>query len=237
MTHHAFSSLPRNRAFVLVGLGVVGTVAIVVSLFFPTSARQQFSQPLTTTEIRSSEVPTPNTVHADIPVSQALEVLIPAVGIDAPVEQNPCRVKDEKINPATLDKACTYTADDKPYSLPGTDAKDIVVIAGHTGAGVDAVFNNLYDGTKNTHTIHLGDKLYVRTSTSGTKWLMYTATDLHDPQKGVLAEDESIWGTGPMPGRLLTISCVQSANLLAASVRNSVIGWQLDEPVEIAPRR
>ena len=31
-----------------------------------------------------------------------------------------------------------------------------------------------------------------------------------------------------MPGRLLTISCVQPSNLLANSVRNAVVGWQLE---------
>lgn len=29
-----------------------------------------------------------------------------------------------------------------------------------------------------------------------------------------------------MPGRLLTISCIQPANPLAAAVRNAVVGWQ-----------
>ena len=29
-----------------------------------------------------------------------------------------------------------------------------------------------------------------------------------------------------MPGRLLTISCVQPANLFHPSVRNAVVGWQ-----------
>ncbi|WP_241807368.1 hypothetical protein [Corynebacterium diphtheriae] len=29
-----------------------------------------------------------------------------------------------------------------------------------------------------------------------------------------------------MPGRLLTISCIQPANLLEAAVKNAVVGWQ-----------
>ena len=127
-----------------------------------------------------------------------------------------------------MNKACTYTADDRPYSLPGTTAQDIVVIAGHTGAGVPGVFNNLYDGSANEHKVHLGDKLYVRTANSGQNWLIYTATDLHDPDKQGLSDDASIWGDGPMPGRLLTISCIQPANPLEPAVRNAVVGWQYE---------
>ena len=31
-----------------------------------------------------------------------------------------------------------------------------------------------------------------------------------------------------MPGRLLTISCIQPANPLKAAVRNAVVGWQFE---------
>lgn len=124
-------------------------------------------------------------------------------------------------------------ADSLTNSQPGTNAPDIAVIAGHTGAGVPAVFNNLYDGTNDRHTVALGAKMYLRTESSGDNWLRCTATDLHDPQKSGLSEDQSVWGDGPIPGRLLTISCIQTANPLAAAVRNSVVGWQLDGVVSV----
>lgn len=127
-----------------------------------------------------------------------------------------------------MNKACTYTADDRSYSLPGTTAHGIVVIAGHTGAGVPAVFNNLYDGSANEHKAHMGDKLYVHTDTSGRNWLIYTTTDLHDPDKQGLSDDATIWGDGPMPGCLLTISYIQPANPLEPAVRNAVVGWQYE---------
>lgn len=176
--------------------------------------------------------PQPTEVVAEpatvIEPSPAVEMYIPAIDVRAEFEEGSCRVKDNKINPDSMNKACTYTADDKPYALPGTDSPDIVVIAGHTGAGVPAVFNNLYDGRADTHRASVDDKLFLRTQNSGEQWLVYTATDLHDPSKEGLEQDESIWGADAKPGRLLTISCIQPANLLAAAVRNAVVGWQFE---------
>ncbi|KKO77492.1 hypothetical protein WU87_11720 [Corynebacterium minutissimum] len=171
---------------------------------------------------------------AVIEPSPAVEMYIPTIDVRASFEEGSCRVKDNKINPDSMNKACTYTAEDKPYSLPGTDSPDIVVIAGHTGAGVPAVFNNLYDGRADEHKAAVGDKLYLRTQNSGEQWLVYTATDLHDPSKEGLEQDESIWGADAKPGRLLTISCIQPANPLASAVRNAVVGWQF-EGVTTAP--
>lgn len=185
-----------------------------------------------TTGSESPTPPPPTEVAAEpaavIEPSPAVEMSIPSIDVRADFEDGSCRVKDDKINPDSMREACTYTAEGKPYSLPGTDSPDIVVIAGHTGAGVPAVFNNLYDGRANEHKVSIGDKLYLRTENSGDEWLVYTATDLHDPSKDGLEQDSSIWGEGPMPGRLLTISCIQPANLLAAAVRNAVVGWQFD---------
>lgn len=176
---------------------------------------------------------------ASITQGRPVEMVVPVLGLRAGFEGADCRVVDGKIDPKSMDKACALTGQDYPYELPGTDAGDIVVVAGHTGAGVDAVFNKLYDGKAERHTVAEGDTLFVRTETSGEDWLKYTATDLHDPDKGALASNTEIWGTGPMPGRLLTISCIQPANLLADSVRNAVVGWQLagtatDDEVEMA---
>lgn len=154
-------------------------------------------------------------------------MVVPVLGLRAQFEASDCRVEDGAINPESLDKACALTGSQYPYALPGTDAQDIVVVAGHTGAGVSAVFNQLYDGKAQHHNVAPGDTLFMRTEASGEDWLKYTATDLHEPDKGALAGNPEIWGTGPMPGRLLTISCIQPANPLADSVRNAVVGWQL----------
>ena len=172
---------------------------------------------------------------AHIAASPAVEMWIPSIELVAAFEEGPCRVREGAIDPASLSRACTYTAADRPYSLPASDAADLVVIAGHTGAGVSAVFDEFYDGANDRHTVARGNRLYLRTSASGTRWLVYEATDLHDPSKDGLAQDPEVWGETAMPGRLLTISCIQPANPLAAAVRNAVVGWQYRGVVEESP--
>ncbi|HFG8947752.1 hypothetical protein ACL1HZ_10155 [Corynebacterium striatum] len=196
---------------------------IVVTLLVISSIDRSISPPegLETNEVTAEQAPV-------IEPSAAVEMFIPAIDVHAKFDDDNCRVLDGTINPDTMDKACTYTADDRPYSLPGTNAEDIVVIAGHTGAGVPAVFNKLYDGAANEHKVSIGDKLYVRTKNSDQNWLIYAATDLHDPDKQGLAGDSSAWGDDATPGRLLTISCIQPANPLEAAVRNAVVGWQYE---------
>lgn len=173
----------------------------------------------------------PAGIEGDVPPSQPLEMVIPSVGLRASFEDGTCRFVDGAIDPESLSDACVFTAPDKPYSLPGTSAQDIVVIAGHAAAGVPAVFDKLYDAGASRHTISPGDELFVRTEASGSSWLRFQATDLHEPDKTGLSSSDAIWGTGPMPGRLLTITCIQPANPFQESVRNAVIGWQLQEVV------
>lgn len=209
------------------GLGVLLILALV--LVGIVAALQFNKEPDTPAPQPTDVVAEPAAV---IEPSPAVEMYIPTIDVRAEFEEGSCRIKDNKINPDSMNKACTYTADDKPYSLPGTDAQDVVVVAGHTGAGVPAVFNNLYDGSADEHKASVGDKLYLRTQNSGEQWLVYTATDLHDPSKDGLEQDESIWGTDAQPGRLLTISCIQPANPLAAAVRNAVVGWQFEGVTE-----
>lgn len=159
-----------------------------------------------------------------IPDGRPVEMYVPAIGLVAGFEQESCRLIDGSVNPATLNLACAYTAPDRPYRLPGSNAEDIVVIAGHAGAGTAAVFDPMYNPDADHHNVQVGDVLFIRTETSGENWLKYTATDLHSPEKGSLPTDESVWGTGATPGRLLTISCIQPT--FAPSVRNAVVGWQ-----------
>jgi len=166
-----------------------------------------------------------------IAVSRPVELAVPSIGLKAGVDKRDCHVNGDALDPSSLREACAYTAPDRPYSLPGSSAPDVVVIAGHTGAGVSAGFNSLYDGRAKRHNVSLGDVLYVRTEASGSDWLAYTATDLHEPKKDGLAASKEIWGEGPTPGRLLTISCIQPANPLADSVQNAVVGWQFSRVV------
>ena len=45
---------------------------------------------------------------------------------------------------------------------------------------------------------------------------------------GGLAQDTSIWGTGPVPGRLLTIGCLQPLDRTQRSSQNVVVVWSFD---------
>lgn len=159
-----------------------------------------------------------------IPNGRPVEMYIPAVGLVAGFEQESCRLVDGSVDPVSLDLACAFTPPDRPYRLPGSNADDVVVIAGHAGAGTPAVFDPLYNPDEDHHNVRVGDVLYIRTKTSGENWLKYTATDLHSPEKGSLPTDQAVWGEGATPGRLLTISCIQPS--FAPSVRNAVVGWQ-----------
>lgn len=209
----------RRIAALLIAVLVVALLARACGGGEPEPAPEAVEE--TTTETTPKREAT-----ASIPDARPVEMVIPVIGLRAGFDEADCRVVDGAIDPKSMDKACAYTAPDKPYALPGTDSPDVVVVAGHTGAGVNAVFNSLYDGANERHTVHEGDSLYIRTEASGEDWLKYTATDLHDPEKTALSDDPDVWGTGPTPGRLLTISCIQPANLLAESVRNAVVGWQ-----------
>lgn len=210
----------RGRS--VIGPLVVVTLLALVYLWW-TGNDQPADEPAP--EPPAAESPAPQQQAPFIADSRPLEMYIPAIGLVADFEPNDCRAHDGTIDPATLDLACAYTSPDRPYALPGSQAEDIVVIAGHTGSGVEAVFDKLYDGSADHHTVRAGDVLYLRTEASGEAWLKYTATDFHDPVKASLSSDSSIWGDGPTPGRLLTISCIQPP-FYQQSVRNAVVGWQ-----------
>ena len=214
---HRIQQSRTRRIVASLGVGIVVILAVVAVWQRESPAKPP--EGLESNEVVAEQSP-------PIAPSAAEEMFIPTIDVHADFEDGACRVKDGAIDPATLDKACTYTAADKPYSLPGTSSPDVVVIAGHTGAGVPAVFDNLYDGSADHHRVKIGDKLYLRTADSGDNWLVYQATDLHDPVKEGLSEDSSVWGEGATPGRLLTISCIQPANPLQSSIRNAVVGWQ-----------
>lgn len=178
----------------------------------------------------------PELPPSDVPSSHPTAISIPSVGLAAEFEPGPCRVVDGAVDPGTLSKACTYTAADKPYQEPGTDASDIVVVAGHAAAGVPAVFDKLYSPAEEAHTVQVGDALYLQTEASGKWWLKYVATDLHAPSKEALAGDVAIWGEDAAPGRLLTITCIQPANPFKKAVDNAVVGWQFERVVEVPSR-
>lgn len=223
--------LPRRVYLLRRAVALVAVALVVVAAAAMCARPEPESDPVPAAPVDSVREVTPVRIEQ----SRPLEMRIPAIELSAEFESGDCRVRDGAINPATMSLACAYTAADRPYELPGTGASDVVVTAGHASAGRPGVFDALYDASRDAHTVSVGDTLYMRTEASdaaGGKWLRYVATDLHEPTKDALSADPAVWGTGPTPGRLLTISCIQP--LLSDSVRNAVVGWQF-EGVSDAP--
>ncbi|WP_313550765.1 hypothetical protein [Corynebacterium sp.] len=222
-----FAIPPRMRLYIAIALLIVIIVAAITAVVSRGGGEDQASEE---TAISTSASPAP--LDVTVNPSRPVEMYIPSIDLRADFEAENCAVTDGAIDPDTMSEACTYTSDDRPYSQPGTDASDIVVIAGHTGAGVPAVFNDLYDGTADEHQVAVGDELFIRTEESDDLWLVYEAMDLHEPEKSGLSQSAEIWGTSATPGRLLTISCIQPPNLLQAAVKNAVVGWQYSRVVD-----
>ena len=133
---------------------------------------------------------------------------------------------DRGPDPLHMMDVCFYTADDKPYVLPSTDQEDVAVMAGHAGARVPGVFDDVFDSVAGEFAVKPGDELRVRTVESGDKWLVYEATDFHSPTKEELAVDDEMWGEEPTPGRLLLLTCLQPADFDQPALHNAVVGYQ-----------
>ena len=168
----------------------------------------------------------PLDVGEEIPPSRPVEMRVPSVGLTATFDDSNCDFNDGVLAPATDSSACAFTADDKPYALPGTTSSDIAVLAGSSGS-----FGPLYNTTSRTPTPSPGDALYLRTQESGERWLRYQATDIHNPDEEGLSQSAAIWGNVPMPGRLLTITSIQPDPADSRAVRYAIVGWQLQDVV------
>lgn len=166
--------------------------------------------------------------------SRPTEIIIPAIGVRANFSGGVCHFHDGVLDPESATEACIFTAENKPYQLPGSEAEDIVVIAGQAGGDGLAVFSKLWSEPSGESGLIPNDALYLRTDASGDKWLKYHATDFHSAGEEGLSHSADVWGTGPMPGRLLTISAIrpegEDADVDAPSgseqVHNAIVGWQ-----------
>lgn len=157
-----------------------------------------------------------------------VEISMPGLGLSEPVVDELCPMTAYGVDPVQLMDVCFYTADDKPYVLPSTDQEDVAVLAGHANTQPPAVFDDVYDSVKREFNVELGDELRVRTEASGSKWLVYKATDFHTPEKVDLAVDDDVWGTEPTPGRLLLLTCLRASAPNEPVLHNAVVGYQFD---------
>lgn len=176
----------------------------------------------------ASEPRGPESGHEPIAASMPTEISLPGLGIVEPVVQELCPMTDRGLDPLHMMDVCFYTADDKPYVLPSTDQEDVAVLAGHANTRIPGVFDDVYDSVNGEFAVKLGDELRVRTEASGSKWLVYKATDFHSPTKEDLAVDDAVWGTEPTPGRLLLLTCLRAVEPDAPALHNAVVGYQFD---------
>lgn len=176
----------------------------------------------------ASEPRAPESGHEPIAASMPTEISLPGLGIVEPVVQELCPMTDRGLDPLHMMDVCFYTADDKPYVLPSTDQEDVAVLAGHANTRIPGVFDDVYDSVNGEFAVKLGDELRVRTEASGSKWLVYKATDFHSPTKEDLAVDDAVWGTEPTPGRLLLLTCLRAVEPDAPALHNAVVGYQFD---------
>ena len=174
----------------------------------------------------ASEPRAPESGHEPIAASMPTEISLPGLGIVEPVVQELCPMTDRGPDPLHMMDVCFYTADDKPYVLPSTDQEDVAVMAGHAGARVPGVFDDVFDSVAGEFAVKPGDELRVRTVESGDTWLVYEATDFHSPTKEELAVDDEVWGEEPTPGRLLLLTCLQPADFDQPALHNAVVGYQ-----------
>lgn len=214
------------------GCGAAGAVS-VQSAPSATSSTAPIATPSTDS---STEAPSPTAsgpsgaaseIAPSIPPSVPREAYFPRAGVTVPIDGKPCPVVNGLLDPdrTAYGVACFYTAADKPYTLPASGTKDVTVLAGHTYRFGQAAFNVLYDWKAQTFAAAAGDELWLRTEASGDQWLVYRAIAFHTPPKSGLATDASVWGTGPLPNRLLTIGCLQPTDLKKAATQNVVVAW------------
>lgn len=130
-----------------------------------------------------------------------------------------------------VDEACPYTRAGSSWTLPGSHAAGMSLIAGHTSQEGFAAFDGLYDWRSQSFALRRGDEMRVRTKASGTRWLVYRATGFMTPRRagaGSLAALSQDWSRSPKAGRLFTVGCLQPSQNGAEPVQNIVIAWDFE---------
>lgn len=92
------------------------------------------------------------------------------------------------------------------YEYPSTSSTSLSVLAGHSSCLVDTVFNRLNRQLESL----IGREIWVKTQTSGDKWLVYQIETTYEPPKDELSSMEVIWGSPRVStaGKLALITCL-----------------------------
>ena len=138
--------------------------------------------------------PTPDSLIGNVPVAAPTRLVLPAAGIDGPVEEYTAADAEAEggVNPAALDTISWYSG--VPNPMPGSDASNTVYIFGHSWIE-PAVFNGLKD-------LHAGDRATITTS-SGE--LVYAVDEVITMAKPDFTQDARV--TAVVPGRLALVTC------------------------------
>ncbi|GAB3086112.1 hypothetical protein CAQUA_01840 [Corynebacterium aquatimens] len=195
---------------------IVLFIVLFIRFCVPSEADRQLDQWREWAEEAERERQAYEAENPQVEPSMPVELAIPSAGMRGEFSQDVCRFEEGSVVPPTADRVCIFTSFDRPYTLPGTDARDIVVLAGND------VFAPLYNGADKRLAVNAGDDLYLRTEKSGDQWLRYQALDLHNPSPENLDSSPEIWGDGPLPGRLLTV-----VNPDGDASAPAIVGWQL----------
>ena len=202
-------------------------VALIVDSVVPrtqSSVTQPELEPETAERIETSPTTAPSTKAVKIDSSVPVRLRFPSIKDGGKVVTVPvatrCNWVDGSIDPdrTKMEAACYATKRGKPYVLPGTQDKDVAVIAGHTmkqvkGDKRQIAFNPLRQWTRDRVMLRSGDavELYTKASQKVAKScrLVYQVDKYWEIDKGRLAGADEVWGKKPMPNTLLLIGCKQ----------------------------
>ena len=202
-------------------------VALIFSSVLPRShqaATQPELEPETSERAETSPSPAPSNKAVKIDSSVPVRLRFPSIKDGGKVVTVPvatrCNWVDGNIDPdrTKMEAACYATRRGKPYVLPGTQAKDVAVIAGHTmkqikGDKRQIAFNPLRQWTRDRVMLRAGDtvEVYTKASQKVAKRcrLVYQVDKYWEIDKGRLVGADEVWGKKPMPNTLLLIGCKQ----------------------------
>ncbi len=138
--------------------------------------------------------PSPTPLIGDVPMAPPTRLVLPAAGIDGPVEEYTAAEAEAEggVNPAALDTISWYSG--IPNPMPGSDAANTVYIFGHSWIE-PAVFNGL-------KALHAGDRATI-TTTAGE--LVYEVDEIITMAKPDFTQDARV--TAVVPGRLALVTC------------------------------
>jgi Sortase domain len=100
------------------------------------------------------------------------------------------------------------------FEQPGTSTKGPTVVAGHSSPDRRTAFNRLYVQGQSA----VNKLVYLKTATSGDRWLTYRIDKVRVPQKAELPYMREVWGAPGenTTGRLLLITCRQEPGVTPA---------------------